>query len=170
MKDYKIGSGVWYSQFQTHEVKVPCPVCFGDKHVIVILGNGEEVQVECDYCGKGWQCALGYVTEYVQEPRVEYLIITKKRIDEGVNGKEIEYQSEHTILREDRMFDTEQEALDYAIILADESNARKSAKYKNEKSYSWNAGYHMKAAKKSREEAEYHEEKAKICKSKSKGE
>jgi hypothetical protein len=41
-------------------------------------------------------------------------------------------------------------------------------KYKNEKSYTWNAGYHLKNAASKRKEAEYHEAKAKICKARSK--
>jgi hypothetical protein len=169
-KVYKVGDWVWYATYDSEEIKVPCPVCYGNKVVTVILGNGDEVTVECDYCGKGWQNAPGYVTEYQRIPKAEQHMITKRRIEDGRDGEEIEYISSSYILRIEQMFDDEQEAYDYAVGLAEkvtQDNLDKP-KYKNEKSYTWNAGYHLKNAASKRKEAEYHEAKAKICKARSK--
>lgn len=89
-KVYKVGDWVWYATYESEEIKVPCPVCYGNKVVTVILGNGDEVAVECDYCGKGWQNALGYVTDYQRNPKAEQQQITKRRIEDGRDGEEIE--------------------------------------------------------------------------------
>lgn len=170
-KVYKVGDLVWYATYDSEEIKVPCPVCYGNKVVTVVLGNGDKVAVECDYCGKGWQNALGYVTEYQRIPKAERRMITKRRIEDGSQGEEeIEYISDKYILKAERMFETEEEAHNYAIGLAEKATqeALDKPKYKQEKSYTWNAGYHMKAAKDKRREADYHEAKAKICKSRSK--
>jgi len=169
-KRYNVGDEVWYASYERREVRVPCPVCYGDKSVIVILGNGDEVQVECAYCQSGFNPPMGFVTEYIQEPRAEFQVITNRRVVEEYGNEEISYYSSHYGLYPDRMFDTESEAMNKAIEMqiADEQYKLEHPKQKNEKSYTWNAGYHMKNAASRRKEAEYHEAKAKICKAKSK--
>ena len=167
---YNIGDKVWYASFGTREEKVPCPVCYGNKKVIVILGNQDEVEVECDYCKKGWMGAQGYVIEYLQLPKVEPHTITGRRVEEGIDGEKVEYHDGNSYLYSDNIFDTKEEALDCATQLVEEHNKKEEVKikHKNEKSYTWNAGYHLKAAKDKYKEAQYHEERARICKSKSK--
>jgi hypothetical protein len=167
---YKVGDWVWYATYDSEEIKLPCPVCYGNKVVTVILGNGDEVKVECDYCGKGWQNALGYVTDYQRIPKAEQQRITKRRIEDGRDGEEIEYIVVNRYLKIEQMFDTEQEAYDYAVALAERVTQEQldKPKYKAEKSYTWNAGYHLKQAQSKRKEADYHEAKAKVCKSRSK--
>ena len=133
-KTYKVGDGVWYATFEVREEKVPCPVCYGNKSVIVRLGNGDDVQVECDYCGKGLERAMGFVSEYVQLPRAEYRIITNRSIEETSEGEVVEYRSTCYLLDVNKMFTTEEEALSCAETLAITANNTKSPKYKNEKS------------------------------------
>jgi hypothetical protein len=171
-RTYKVGDKVWYATFGSREIQVPCPVCYGNKTVTVILGNGDEVAVECDYCQKGFSGARGFVTEYEHSPAAEYLTIQGCRIEQDMDGDKVQYTSNHYSLYPEKMFDTEEEALEHAVKMAEEDAQRKSEKpkYKNEKSYAWNAGYHMKQAQSKRKEADYHEVKAKICKTKSKQE
>ena len=169
-KLYKVGDCVWYASFGSEEVRVPCPVCYGNKKVLVILGNGDEVEVVCDYCSRGFEGAKGYVTEYQHTAKAEYMTITRRKIEEVFGEEKIEYTSAHFLLTPERMFDTEQEALDCAAEMA-EKYAQEQAekpKYKNEKSYTWNAGYHLRQAQSKYKEAQYHEAKAKVCKSRSK--
>lgn len=169
-KVYKVGEYVWYATYDSEEIFIPCPVCYGNKVVIVVLGNGDECSVECDYCGRGWQGAQGVIKEYQRIPKAERNLITKRRIEDGLHGEEIEYISDNHYLKIEQMFDTEEEALAYAVALADRVTQEKldSPKYKNEKSYTWNAGYHLKQAKSKRNEVKYHEAKATVCKSRSK--
>ena len=68
---YNVGDIVFYASNDSREERIPCPVCFGKLQVIVILGNGTEVLVDCGYCGKGYEGPKGYVTKYVREPRVD---------------------------------------------------------------------------------------------------
>lgn len=42
---------------------VPCPVCYGKLFVILELGNGERVPVECEACGIGYDGPRGVVNE-----------------------------------------------------------------------------------------------------------
>lgn len=166
-KRYNVGDEVWYASFSTREVKVPCPVCFGKKEVIVILGNDDEVAVACAYCEKGFEGSKGFVIEWVQEPRAELRTITRCSVEDYGSREEVEYYSLHSSLDPENIFDSESEAFEKASKLK-ELHETGTVKYKNEKSYTWNAGYHMKNAASKRKEAEYHEAKAKICKDKSK--
>ncbi len=169
-KTYKVGDKVWYATFGSREIQVPCPVCYSKKTVTVILGNGDEVAVECDYCNKGFSGARGYVTDYEHTPAAEYLTIQNCRIEQSTDGDKCEYTSNHYLLYPDKMFDTEEAAMAHAWEMAEKDARDKLSKpkFKNEKSYAWNAGYHMKQAQSKRNEADYHEAKAKICKTKSK--
>ena len=170
MKEYKVGDKVWYATFDQREERVPCPVCYGNKKVVVVLGNGEEVQVDCRYCEVGFEGSKGWVKEYTKLPRAEYRMIHKITIEEDMGKRVFEFQSDHYLLKPDQMFETEEEAMEYAVVMAEKENRASvnKPKYKDEKTYAWNAGYHMKQAERNRKEAVYHEEKAKICKSKAK--
>jgi hypothetical protein len=175
MNEIKVGDKVWYATFDQREEKVPCPVCYGNKKVIVILGNGDEVEVDCRYCEVGFEGSKGWVKEYTKLPLAECVTITGRRIEENNSKQEIEYHynsmgSSYRIADPERMFETEEEAINCAVAMAEEENQAKAnkPKYKDEKTYAWNAGYHLKRAKDRAKEAEYHAEKAKICKSRSK--
>ena len=177
-KVYNVGDMVWVANFRSEEIKVPCPVCYGNKHVVVVLGNGEKVEVECDYCGHGFEGPRGYVIEYQYLPSVEYISITGKEVKKTQKGIEIEYNHllsgeydhSYSSMHLKDIFDTEEEAYQFAIEKAEkyQSEQDNKIKYKNEKSYTWNAGYHMREAKSKQHDAEYHLKKAQLCKQKSK--
>lgn len=168
---YKVGDKVFYAIYGIREEHVPCPVCYGNKSVVLILGNGDEVEVECKYCQSGFNPPRGYIVEYVSLPKVEEVTITKQTVEyQGDNFNVTYVGSRGYRLYPDRMFDTYEDAENCANLLAEEDNLKKanSPKFKNEKSYSWNAGYHMKEADKCRRELLYHENAARLCKSRSK--
>jgi len=61
---FKIGDVVYFASAGQRQVDIPCPVCFGKREVTLILGNGDSVELPCDYCGKGYDGPRGYVLEY----------------------------------------------------------------------------------------------------------
>ena len=169
-KVYNVGDMVWVASFGSQEVKVPCPVCYGNKEVTVILGNSDEVLVQCDYCGKGYEGPKGYITEYQYLAQAEQQTIKEIRVEKTRDSDKYEYIGEHRYyLHEEDMFDTEEEAYQRALEKAENYQQKQDnkIKYKNEKSYTWNAGYHMREAKSKQHDVEYHLEKAKLCKAKS---
>jgi len=170
MKTYNIGDLVWVATFESREERVACPVCYGNKEVIVILGNGDQVVVVCDYCCKGFEGPQGYVKEYRYAPRTEQVKVTKCSVETTLEGIKTEYRFNNgRLYQEEDLFDTQEEAAQAAEIKAVELEQREmnKVKYKNEKSYSWNAGYHMRAATQARKDAEHHEQRAKLCKERS---
>lgn len=173
---YKVGDIVWVASFEGHEERIQCPVCYGQLQVTVILGNGEQVVVDCGFCDIGLEGPRGYVTEYMQGPRARKMLISRQTVDQNVFGEaKIEFYSDYHVLKPDRCFDTEAEALAAAQKLSEEWNAEqmnnpKFLKKNLVKSYAWNAGYHLREAASHRGDAEYHEKKAQLCKERAKKE
>jgi len=169
---YKVGDIVWMATFDNVPVTKTCPICNGDLKVTLILGNGTHISLPCDYCGNGYESPKGYIEEYeyVAEPKRQ--IITTVNIAETCVGEEIEYRSNQYCLYPDKMFDTKEDAMQYSNELAakytlDRETKADYIKKNQNKSYSWNAGYHMREVTRSKKQVEYHEKMAVICKTKS---
>lgn len=87
MKKYKIGDRVWWARCGTREVAHDCPICFRKKRVILILGDDSEVEVECDFCGKGYEGPKGYILEYQWVATPEEVRIDGLNIEENNGGR-----------------------------------------------------------------------------------
>ena len=174
---YKIGDTVYVANCGHRQIDIPCPVCFGKIRVTLILGNGESVSLPCDYCGKGFDGPRGYVSEYDYVAEAAARTITAANITLTDTGEKVEYRSgssfSYYTLKEEDCYSTFEEASATAVAvkekMIEEQNTR--AEYIKEdikKSFSWNAGYHLREAKRNRREIEYHERMAVICKERSK--
>jgi len=169
----KIGDSLWIPRTGQHQVKKDCPVCFQQKFVTVILGDGTHIKTDCEYCGKGFEGPQGTVTEYSYEPRAELFLVTEIKKTITGSGEKVEYQSSHYIAKEGELHETREAALLAAEKLArkQKEDAERSAeciKANVHKSFSWNVGFHRQEAKRNREQAEYHDRKAVLCKERSK--
>lgn len=56
------GTTLYRAEGNPSRIRVPCPVCAGKLALVVILGDGEEVGIECDNCGKGYSGPQGHVS------------------------------------------------------------------------------------------------------------
>ena len=88
MKTYKIDDTILHARFDTHvSVTKKCPICFGNREVQLILGDGTHVKLPCDYCGHGYEEPRGVVREYQRVVKPERHTIS--RIDsQNINGVE----------------------------------------------------------------------------------
>lgn len=172
MKHYNVGDQVWYAVFEHKQVQKTCPVCFGKRKVTLILGNDEQLTLDCDYCGKGCESAQGYVYEHEHVAAPELKTITRIEVNYSAKGETRSYYAAHYILSQEDVFDNKEEAheraneraAEYAENEATRGNHRKNL---SNKSSSWRAGYWMREAKRCREEAELYEKYFSICKEKS---
>ena len=170
---FKIGDVVWQARYGVTESKVPCPVCYGKRVVKIILGNDDVVETECGYCSCGYEGPRGFITEHRTEPTAQFRSIDGVEIFESSNGATVRYRDGGYVFDEEDLFATKEEAMVQAEILAAE-HAEKEAtraeyiKKDKLKTFSWNAGYHMREAKRNRKDAEYHERKAVLCKARAK--
>jgi len=175
-KIFNVGDSVWIASYEVRKEKVTCPVCFGKLQVILIFGNDDQVIFPCDYCAKGYETPRGWVEEYRCEPRCESIKISGREIRETEGMTEVRYNSYDSRTHNSKdIFETKEEALIEAQKRADlkteEEKTRAIYLKKNiNKSYGWNAGYHLREAKRLKEQIAYHEQRAILCKAKDKEE
>ena len=170
---HKVGDRVWVARCDWVPVTKPCPVCFGEKAVTLILGNGDHIQLDCDYCGRGYELPTGTVQEYEYVVAPECMTITNIEAQTNSEGTTYEYKSSYLCPQPDKIFLTKEEAeakgLELKAELEKEQETRVEYIKKNfHKTFSWNAGYHRREAKRLRKTAEWHERKAQLCKARAK--
>jgi len=172
---FNIGDSVWVARFAMIPRPVECPVCFGNKQVFVILGNGDEVTTPCSNCGLGYEGPRGFVEEYSKEAEAECVVITGRDIQEDGGKAVVRYRAGNYSYDDNRVFSTREEAMQCAegLAAAEKQERETRAEYikgKNLKSFAWNVGYHLRAVKKAREEIAYHERMAVLCKARARAE
>lgn len=175
MNPYKVGDTVWNARCDRLPVSKPCPVCFGTLEATLTLGNGESISLDCDYCGKGFSRPTGTIQEYEYVVKPEPVTITTVNVEITSKGEKHEYRSGCYCYDSDRLFATRKKAevkgIELKAALDEEQNTRvEYLKTQTKKSFAWNAGYHMREAKRHREQAEYHDGKARLCKLRAKKE
>ena len=72
---FTVGDTYYLPHDNPTQITVPCPTCYGARKVTLILGNGEQVEIQCEGCGKGYEGPRGSVTEYRYEAHVSVFTI-----------------------------------------------------------------------------------------------
>jgi len=169
MPKFKVGDTVWFAKCGIESVQKVCPTCFGKKEVTLILGNGDSVVLPCRGCAPGFDSPRGYISEYEYVTEPEMIAISGMSIEVNYGKEKVEYLQENRLYHEEDVYATKEEAQIRAnekkTQLEKEHTTRAEYIKKDvQKSFSWNAHYHMRHAKKDRESAEYHDKMAVICK------
>lgn len=165
--DWKIGDVAWIAGTTPTKVQKPCPVCFGQRRVSVILGDASVVAIDCSHC-ETFDRPRGYVEEWAYEPKaVRVLIASVTAVDGVVTDVR---SSESDCVGADRLRETEEEALGESQAAEMERRDRDdqyalTRKNGSLRRASWLVGYHRSTAKRCREQAEYHEQRAAVLKS-----
>ena len=173
MPQFAVGDKAWYAKCQWEPIRQICPTCFGKKEVTLILGNGESVLLPCGGCAHGYNLPTGYITEYDYVVKPEPIIITGMSIEIDGGKESVRYHSGSNSFDDTDIFSTEEEARTKAEAkkkeLDEEQRTRAEHIKENvHKSFSWNANYHIREAKRHRKDALYHDEKAQICEERAK--
>lgn len=184
---YQVDNVAWYAALTSHEVQVPCPICAGTKQVTLILGSGEARVLPCEFCDHGYRGPRGYLVEYAYapEPYIVQVKEVRERLERQANPddaedddyyvKVTEYvvrvsNGQQYIVRDADLCATPDAAiargLERAAAAAAEQVAERQIKAKAHKSYSWNAGYHLREAEEYRKKAAYHDEMCRLCQEK----
>jgi hypothetical protein len=174
-KLFNIGDVAWFARTGFQEIQEPCQVCFGNKSVTVILGNGDEVIVPCSCCASGYNAPSGLVTHYRIQPAAMAVTITGREIREGEKTEVTYHGSGGHFYYSHTLFESFAEALAASKELCekelhDRENRAEWIKKDTTKSFAWNAGYHLREAQRLREQIAYHERMAVVCKSRTKEE
>lgn len=160
-KQLNMGDTVWVAYATLgKESTVPCPVCFGQKAVTINLGDGSQVQVDCDYCGHGFRSPTG--TEKVYAPEAGASIGRITGMELRGYTQEMEYRVDGSPRRADELFETKADALVVANALMaealDREMQRRAARVEDaHRSMTWKIGYHRREAAKAASSLAYHE-------------
>lgn len=148
MSEFNIGDTAWWAKYEYTSVNKTCPVCFGNRCVVVILGDNTQVQAECDYCNREFN-SYGYIVEHEYITKTEEIKITGKEVSETSVGKEITYRHENYIFRDSDIYKTKEAAEKRAIEKKEKAEKEKlerleRGKNSHFKKYSWHVGYYQK--------------------------
>ena len=168
----KVGDTVYVARAGSTETSRPCRVCNGDKRVTLILGTGEHVSLDCEYCSRGYEAPTGRESFYEFRANPESYVISGIEAVSSAQGETIRYRSGsnggyYTFDAIDCFPSAEAAAARCAELVAEaevEQGRKMRTKEKANRSYAWNAGYHLREAKRCRDQADYHERKAVLMK------
>ena len=84
---FAIGQQVWWVGNACREEWITCPECAGTRVITMILGNGEQVSLDCENCTHGYEPATGQVERTYYEHAPMSFIPGRVSVD----GDEIRY-------------------------------------------------------------------------------
>lgn len=169
-KEYNVGDKVWWAKYQRQQVKKDCPICSGKMRVTVILGNGDHIETDCTFCKRGFQ-KYGWIEEYEYVSAVEQVEIIHKEVNEGKDGRQVEYRYGSYCLSLDNAFETKEEAEEKLKEKIAEAQKRdlerlEYGKDNNPKKYSWHVGYYQRKKRDALKEIEWCDKKIAYMKTK----
>lgn len=159
---YKVGKEVWVARIHWNGEHILCPVCFGNKGVKVILGNGNTEYVSCSICTVGFNPPSGTIKDFRYVARPEKMVITKVVAISNENGKVYEYRSGYCTLEPNDIFLCKEEAEEKCKELIreaenEEINRMIHRKEKGKSDMVYSIGYHRKEITKLKKQITIHE-------------
>lgn len=166
---YQIGDEVYVPRFRNVEKSIPCPDCCGTKALTVIMGDGEQLSINCAWCAKGYDPPRGYLIVY------DWAAYTERSYIEGVERSDgtYEYRGCGWSEKEDQIALTKEAAQVIACKRAEAHNEAEQHRYlackeQTSRSWAWNASYHRNKIKQAQKDIEYHTAKLNVAKVKAK--
>lgn len=157
---WKIGDSVWVPRAHAfNEEIVSCPVCFGKRRVVVILGNDEHVSVPCEMCGVGYEGPRGTVRVRRAGGEVEPHTISSI----SYRNEAFVYCGYHGMsFAENEAFDTHEEAEAALVPMLEQAKADAERMFASNidnaaKKHSWSVGYGRSCIARLKRELAYHE-------------
>lgn len=147
---FALGVEVWYARPHSFNEYAPCEECLGSKVCTMVLGNGEQYEMECRGCWPGGcEVSTGRkTTRRVERYPSKY---TPKCVTE-ITEKETSYTNagegatSYQIVRSTELFSTEEECAAFCVIdnaktRAEEDRRNTYCLQENKKQHSWSVHY-----------------------------
>lgn len=161
-KELNIGDKVWWAVCKSEQVKNECIVCFGKREITILLGNGEQVKTECEYCKNGFENARGFTMDYKRTSDIKEIIITGKEVVENEKGRKIEYRYQNYCLYfNDNIFIVKEDAENRLVEMIKEYEQEEVKRIIERKKsitnhLSWSIGYYKKELKNAQNKVDYY--------------
>ena len=153
---FEFGQTIYYAYANSHYSKrVPCDICYGQKEVTLILGNGDECRVGCEACGLGFQQSTGTMTTWGVHSEVIEQVVS----DICRHGSDWEFN--HHRVSEGDIFATKEEAEERRKVLHAEAEEHAKRMYENNRlrskaKHAWSASYHRNCIRDAERNLAYH--------------
>ena len=155
---FEFGQVVFIARASSHDrQEIPCPVCYGKRRVTVILGNDEQVSIECEYCSHGCNPASGRASEWKPWSSVVETTVTGIKLEHGKWCIECAaYVGSDAEIFTTREAAEEARIVMFAAAIERAQACNHSMKYNGRKRLSWHVGYHRAAVRRAQHDLEYH--------------
>lgn len=159
----KVGDVYWLPEHNSYQKTTKCSVCCGHKSVWVRNIEGDEFEVRCEGCGKGYNDPQGVEISYVLEARAtKYVVGEIKSIDFRDRKPQISLSSttgRHAYF--DQLKTTEAEALAESQAAMDRLEASNMAHNLSRKKsclpeHAWSVHYHNSEIKEAERRIAWH--------------
>ncbi len=158
---FAIGEQLWRAAADPAQQWETCPCCFGKLKIMMVLGNGEELTINCEMCAQGWREPSGKVRTH--QVRYSPRSFTPQRV--SMSGNDIHYSeaspdatcynyADASKLTRDRSECQAQCDLLNAEHAAEEEGRLVHQLIQKKKSMAWSVGYWRNQLKKCEQEAE----------------
>lgn len=159
---YQIGQKIFVVEHGAcYQEKVPCPVCFSNLTVTLILGDGTHTPIECDFCGKGFEGPQGVVSRY--KPHAEVVEREVAGMERDWDGTwKVQVGTTHPELCDiftDR--ETAEAHRDKRFVEAEQQAQRmwESRFDSGKKAHGWKVGYHQQEIRSHERDIAWHKAK-----------
>lgn len=152
-----IGETVYWVESHTHYGKsIPCPMCFGNRFVTIILGDESRSKIECGMCSHGCERPSGVAKTWEAAAIIYSGVIT------GISTREgLKYEIGHSSVYARDCFDSEDSAIPARDAALKEAQDRRAKWFEDsfvqcKKKQVWSAGYHRSQIKDAERTIEWH--------------
>lgn len=158
---FALGDVLWMPAHAPTQITVPCPVCAGHLFVTIILGDGDQLAVECDACGLGFEGARGVIQEWQYAPMaIRFEIAAVSSMHQGrwsVTSTTGGYAQYEELLQTEAAALAESERRCAAQL---ESNMQSRQRHRrNVKKLTWTAQYHRGCIADLQRQIDWHQSK-----------
>jgi hypothetical protein len=168
MPPFNIGQTVYIAWASAHHSQSgTCPVCFGQRSVTLILGDGERVQTPCRYCDHGVLGSTGEVSAYCAASGINERTVTGVQLAHD-GAWEIQTDGRYSS-SEANTFGTRASAEVRRQILFEEAEEDATKSYESRfrthrGDHAWTIGYHRNQIKDLERQLEWHRDKVRTIK------
>jgi hypothetical protein len=165
---FDIGDKVWVARWAKDKQWETCPHCLGNEYLTVIMGDGKQVTTACACCAEGIGKSSGKIAKWDYVPSADEVVLDGYEVKTTKGKRETTYRS--GCCGFDNVFATKEEALAFALAKIEQERAEDKRrmeynKEKAEKTWAWNATYHIDQIQHFEDQIKYHKSKLAVAES-----
>jgi hypothetical protein len=156
---FEIGDVAYAAMIVPKPENVVCPDCGGTRRIKVTLFDWTMHELECEFCRRGYEGAVGYIETKTCIPKAKSVILNGV----SVNGEHADWYTNEGVFADYDMFETLEaafaRALDKEKEFEEEEKRRMTRKYNSKRSWAWHVGYYRREIREAEARIKYAKER-----------